>query len=209
VLKENAPGTTRDKRRRWLLTSGLAVCAICKRPLISATTGSKKNGYRPSYRCATKRKPGDVNCGGVSILADPLEVHVVSKVTEWLDDPAILPALNAYLQADAIDITPVRAELEQVDTLLANIAEERGRGDLMELEYAATRRPLLERRTGLLSQLAHAPVDPITVDEVLATWHEGHHREVIGVLVEKVVVSSAGRVPNLPIEDRVTVKFRA
>lgn len=206
-LGENKPGTTRDKRRRYLLTGGIARCAGCDQPLISATTPKKDSRPLPSYRCQSPTR-NDLACGACSILADRLEGHVIEKVTAWLDDPAILGPLNDYLTAGAVDTEPIRAELAIIDDRLATLAERWARGDLVDLEHAAARRVLHDDRKALMGQLAAAPVEPITVDEVLATWRDGHHRQIIAAIVDKVAVAGAGRNPRLPVEDRVQIQFR-
>jgi DNA invertase Pin-like site-specific DNA recombinase len=204
------PGTTRDLRRSYLLTGGLVACATCGSALISATSPTA-TGTAPSYKCPHhSRVPGA--CGKCSILADRLEDHVTGLIAAYLDDPVTVDALNERLRASSVDTRPIHAELEHIEGLMADLAVRHANEEVIEVEYAAERRTYAERRQALLGQLAHAPVEEITLETLLAAWEHGgiSRRPIIPLLVETpILVRGAfhgGR--RLSVEDRITVIFR-
>lgn len=204
------PGTVASKRRQYLLTGGLAACAACGTPLISGTTLLR--GERlPSYQCPHPSRVEN-GCGKCSILADRLEDHVTELVWKHLTDPAYLDAINDLLRAGAVDTRPIHAELEHVEGLMADLAVRHANEEVIEVEYAAERRTLAERRQALLGQLAHAPVEEITIDRLLAAWEHGgiSRRPIIPLLVETPILVrgafSDGH--RLTVEDRVDLRFR-
>lgn len=209
-LATHRPGRTVGDRRRYLLTGGLALCAHCDTPLISATAPAAGGARVPAYQCPHPTRGG---CGRCSILADRLEDHVVTTVGGWLDDPDLIAAINAHLQADHIDTTPLRDELDAVDGRLADLAVRWANGDLEEVEHAAARRTLAERRAQLVAQLVQAtPADSVDLDGLIEQWYLADHadrRPVIAALAEPARVRGAfadGR--RLTTQQRVTVEPR-
>lgn len=208
-LASNRPGFTRDQRRRYLLTGGLAVCAECGSALISGTSKAAGGIRVPSYLCPHPTRP-EAGCGRCSILAERLEDEVVRIVGEWLDDPVVVDVLN---ERHTVEVPPVD-ELAEVEAKLVDIAEQYARGDLLEVEHAAARRVLVDRHRALsasVTALAGRP-DPITAATLVDAWRGGRtelRRAVLDEIVEQVEVTRADRGGRrLPAADRVIVRFR-
>jgi site-specific DNA recombinase len=66
------------------LLSGLADCGRCERPLRGGR-GSSARGSRALYVCPPK-SAGIGACGSLSVMADPVNERVETKVIEWLSD---------------------------------------------------------------------------------------------------------------------------
>ena len=51
------------------------------------------------------------SCGGVHVVADPLEAHVRDVVLDYLDSPALAAALDAHeRKAETLDLDALRAD---------------------------------------------------------------------------------------------------
>jgi DNA invertase Pin-like site-specific DNA recombinase len=101
--------------RRYLLTGGRARCHRCRAGLVARPREGRRN-----YVCPTP--PIARGCGGVAVLADYLEGHVVGQVLARLDTPAVWEALRHPEQGDpqaAIveEIGRRRAKLDECDAL--------------------------------------------------------------------------------------------
>lgn len=203
-------GRTADKRRRYLLTRGIAICDHCDTPLIAAT--AEVRGQRvPAYQCPHPSR-GFGGCGHCSILATRLEDHVVETVGGWLRDPAWVQALNDHLRSEQVDTAPIRAELEQIEDRLARLAEAwaSGTSDLLELEHAAARRTLLAQRDALMAQLPRHEPPRVNVDDLVAAWRDTDdldlRREIIATVAKPIRVHRAFRDGRrLTVEERVRV----
>lgn len=206
-LEEAKPGTTRDLRRQYLLR-GLVACAGCDKVLISSTMPTA-TGTVSAYKCPHHSRV-DGACGKCTVRADHLEQHVVDLIAAELDGD-VLERLNERLHADSIDTRPIHAELEAIEADLADLAVRRASGVLYDTEWMALRRTFVDRRQALMGQLAHAPVDELTVERVLAAWNAGGivRRDIIPLLVETpILVAGAFRNGRrLKVDERVTLRF--
>lgn len=207
-LATNRPGRTADRRRRYLLTGGLAVCDGCGTPLISV----RANG-EPAYGCPHPSRP-DGGCGHCSIVARHLEPHVLDVVGGWLADPVFTDELNRFLARGAADATPIRTELAEVEAKLAHLAEQWAAGEVLDFENTAARRLLLARRGVLLDDLSRLPVVPVVASGDLAdAWGQaveagdvGALRGIVEVVARPIRVRSAfddGR--RLAVADRTEI----
>jgi site-specific DNA recombinase len=197
-------------RNRFLL-SGIAVCDNCGARIISHHI-SNKTGREPGYACPHRSRP-DGGCGKFAMIARLLDPYVIDRVTDYLNDPVVVDALNQALAEQGDDAAPIRAELADVEAQMAGLAERWADGRILEFENAAARKRLLERRDEVLRRLAAVPSRPlVTLDRLLDAWRSGDtelRRPVIDALCEVRVRSAFSDGRRLQIEDRVRVTFRA
>lgn len=170
-------------RRRYLLSGGLAVCASCGANLISGHT-TRAGAHAPAYQCPHPSR-GYGSCGKCTVGAEDLERFVVERVGEWLNDPLTAERYNAG--RPAVDGAPLDA-LAAVEAQLADLAERWGAGDLLDVEYQAARRVLVERHEAATAAVAATAADEerLDLDEVLAVWADLDVEERRAVLVDLV-----------------------
>ncbi len=182
------PGGTRNSARRYLLSGGTAVCAVCGDRL----TGAVKRFHpgrplKPYYNCVKF-------C--VGILAEALEAHVVTELLAELDKPAFLKALAADEYAARRD--EVTAGLRGVDARRNELARMWAAGDLAGEEWTAARSGLDTRERKLRDELAGIPppvsrVDPTTIRADWEYMTLDEKREIISTYVARVTVSGRSR----------------
>lgn len=209
-LTRTKPGTTKDHRRQYLLTGGLAECGVCGFALISGTTGGNTKRL-PAYLCPSKTITEGRSCAACVIVADRLEDRVVQVIGDWLTKPAFLDAANDLLRRGAVDTAPILGELQRIDSLLADLAVKWTTGEFNDVEHAAARRSLHEQRNAMMGQLAQSPVDELTLERLLVAWRRGgvERKALIRVIAKPVRVTGAFRDGRrLTVEQRVTVEPR-
>lgn len=98
---------------------------------------------------------------------------MVDTVGEWLAADLVLPVAAAL--GDTDDTVDLRAELADVDAKMATVAEQWAAGDITDIERAAARRVLDERRQAITSLLSRVspPMPVLTVDDLRAAWIGG------------------------------------
>jgi site-specific DNA recombinase len=127
---------TRRTVRRYLLSGGLLHCRLCEAVLVARP---RADGTR-RYVCA--KGPGKPGCGGIAILAEPLEAFIAEAVLYRLDTPELAAALagatmpddNAERSTLALD----RAQLEE-------LAGAYGERQITFPEYIRARKPIEAR----------------------------------------------------------------
>src|SRR5690606_18168605 len=196
----------RRKRRttdRYLLTGGMAVCALCGTPLVARP---QRPGQR-SYVCATDkhagRKPG---CGKIRIAADDFEQYVADQALVRVDAQALAAA------AENGDET---AELDRIDARLAELGELWASGELDNTSWQAARQRLERDREALDAQLRNASVSAsVPAPERLSEWWAdesvsvSERRAVLDLLVELVEVGPAVKGRNFFDPARVKIRGR-
>jgi site-specific DNA recombinase len=145
----------------------------------------------------------------MSIGADELEAVVVEALLQRLDNAAVpTPA------------SPEAREVEEIESLeaeLAELAELRGQGSISLAEWLAARGPL-QARIDDARRAAASVRRPLATAPLLAArgavrgaWPNldfAKQREIVGAVVERVVVGPATRGRWTPVEDRLTVRWR-
>jgi DNA invertase Pin-like site-specific DNA recombinase len=142
LLKDPARRTNRHPRS-YLLTGGLARCALCGAQLHARP---KADGRR-CYICASG--PGFSGCGKIRILADPLEGLVVDELLRVLDGDGLDRAL-----AQRRDEPPSAAALGDVERQLDELAGMWAAGKMGRREWLSARQQLEARRVDLAATLA-------------------------------------------------------
>lgn len=100
-------GNAGGGRARYLLSGGILRCGLCGAKMVSRPRDDKVRRY------VCRKQPGVEGCGGVGILAEPLEELVTEAVLSVLEGPGLADALAAATGED-------EAQAELVDQLRAD-----------------------------------------------------------------------------------------
>jgi site-specific DNA recombinase len=121
---------------RYLLSGGLLRCRLCGAGLVARPRG---DGAR-RYICAKgSGKPG---CGGIAILAEPLEALIAEAVLYRLDTPELASALaGASIPDDDSERTALARDRAQLEELAGAYGERQ----ITFPEYLAARKPIEAR----------------------------------------------------------------
>ena len=208
-LQANAK-SHRRAARRYLLT-GIVCCGRdgCGQPLVGRTiksTSTHRN--EPRYVCARERG----GCGGISILALPVE----ERVTEALFDVVDSPEFAHRLWSEDGQPPETQDEVEKVERRLAVLAQTWADGDITRAEWQAARGRLLERLDALQRRLGEA-----TRHSVLERWKDGDRslrrewsslsldqkRAIAAAVLRRVVIQPSDRsAPRRFDSRRVTIE---
>ncbi len=177
--RRTSPGTA----RRWLL-SGLALCGVCDRPIISG--GGEKGVH--SYRCPSMRH--------FMRQGDPLDAFVERVAVEYIAQHRAT-LLAPRERADAAGLT---AEVARLDAALVELGEDRDAGMIGRTEYLKRRGRLTAKRDELRRELTadagRSSLEGIVgATDVLEAWRAlslGEKRTVLGDLFE-IRVHSVGQ----------------
>lgn len=193
--------TTAVVARRYLL-SGLAYCGRCGARLIA----HPRQGRR-TYAC--RQGPNGPGCGGIRVVAEPLEQLVVERAANRVDELDLAgrgPDEAALLAA----ITDVEARLDQ-------LAGDWADGTLDRRSWLAARARLDERLGELRGQLATVAHDAAlapyasTPGALAAAW-EGLtfdvQRAVLSALVDRVTIGPPAARGSRFDPGRVSVDWR-
>ena len=155
--------------RRYLLSGGLLRCGVCGAVLVARP----RLGGERRYVCA--KGPGLPGCGGIAIMAEPLEELLVSAVLYRLDTPELAAALEGAVAEDAEaeaahdSVMADRAQLEE-------LARAYGERLITFPEYLAARTPIEaridagERKVSRLTQTAAIAAHVGNAAALRATW---------------------------------------
>lgn len=197
------PSRRQAPRRRYLLTGGLAVCGICGEGLKAAP----RHGGARAYACIKERD----GCGGVSMLAGPIEEVVTAAVLDALDGPALAKAVESSHGEEDTDLSDAvaadEARLEELADLFAD-------GEITRAEWLRTRDRVAARLKEARSVLASSAPNPLAgITGALTDAWEGlsidRRRAVIGSVVDVVKVKPATGPRNRVDLDRVSIVWRA
>jgi DNA invertase Pin-like site-specific DNA recombinase len=138
---------TRRTVRRYLLSGGLMRCRPCGAVLVARPRG---DGAR-RYVCA--KGPGKPGCGGVAILAEPLEAFIAEAVLYRLDTPELAAALAG---GSIPDDDAERSALALDRAQLVELAGAYGERQITFPEYIAARKPIEARIETAQRQISRA-----------------------------------------------------
>jgi site-specific DNA recombinase len=149
------------------------------------------------YRC--HKRPGTVNCGGVSMTAPAVEAFIVDSVLAAADHDALASTVRGS-SAEAVD--PVETELEQIDERLAGLAVAFSDGEIDRRQLAAGTERLKTRQAELRDQLS-AELQVQAADSLLvepgvlrSAWPElgaDRQRTILQAVLDRVVITPALR----------------
>jgi site-specific DNA recombinase len=174
------------------LLTGILRCGRCGAPMSSAQgQGSNTRGY------ACVQQPGLGRCGGIRIVADPVDALVSAAVVEVLAGSKVADARrrNSHGDHDAAE-----AELVDARTTRDELARMRAAGEISSSEWTTMRKTITERivraerlmdAAGVgLSALAGVP----TGRRARAWWASAaldQRRTVVRTLVESIAIAPA------------------
>jgi DNA invertase Pin-like site-specific DNA recombinase len=190
--------------RRYVLTSGLAVCGVCEAPL----TGCKVNraeGTVPYLRCQPSK--GGRACVGIAM--EPVERHVADELFAALDSPEFLSALAADDHAHRRD--ELTRALSALDGQRAELAQMWGAGDMSTDEWQAARCGLDGRENALRDELLALPAAPARlagIEGARQAWPDmtlDERRELLRLFIDRVVISRAN--PSVRVFDPSRVEI--
>jgi DNA invertase Pin-like site-specific DNA recombinase len=183
---------TRRTVRRYLLSGGLLNCSICGAVLVARPRG---DGTR-RYVCA--KGPGLPGCGGIAILAEPLERLITEAVLYRLDTPELAAALagapsndegDGFRQSLALD----RAQLEE-------LAQAYGERQITFAEYLTARKPIesridaAQRRVSRMTQTTAIEAHVGDGEALRSLWKDlplTRQRAIVAAVLDRAVIRPA------------------
>jgi DNA invertase Pin-like site-specific DNA recombinase len=202
----------RDSRRargtvaRVSLLAGVARCGRCAEH-VKLITQRRESGARV-YVCPSPARGG---CGGVQIVAEPLDEHVADRLLDELASPGFQAAMaddDTGRRDAALD------ELQAVEQRRAELAEMWAAGTTTTADWQAATRALDQQTEHLQAELAELapPVERIDPNVARAAWPAmtlAEKRSLVAMFVDSVVVSPATRRGPGFDPDRVEIIWRS
>jgi len=195
--------------RKYILTGGLTVCGKCETPLVGTRKKDTKSGtFRPELLCSPLRG----GCGGISILMEPTEQHVVDELMQALDTPEFREAMTADEHAERREAA--LRKLEAIEQQREELAQMWGAGQLSAGEWQAARERLLERESQARHELADIP-PPVRADleGVREAWPAmtlDERRELLRLIIEKITIHPSKKRGVGPFDhSRIKIKWWA
>lgn len=198
-----------EREGRYLLT-GMLRCAKCGNRLYV-----RRRSVDRVRRYGCEKAANNGSCGGVHIIADPLDAHVTDAVLDYLDSPALVAALDAHeRRAETVDIDALRADESALEELSRDYYTERM---LTRVEYLVARDALEVRIKAARSKLArtngtgtlHALAK--LGDALRDAWANESldwRRSVLVAVVDRILVGPAVRGRNAYDPTRVAIEWR-
>ena len=196
--------------RRYMLT-GFLRCGRCGAGLVARSGQNKKR----AYICV--KGPGLPGCGGIKILAEPLEALLTEAVLYRLDSPALAQALAGESGDDGGKAASVAAAIAEDDLQLEQLAGMWARKELSYKEFLTARQVIQERLEVARSRLARgdrfAALRQVSGrgDELRQRWPElnlEQRRAIIKTILDRLVIKPAGRNRRIFNPDRVEPIWR-
>jgi site-specific DNA recombinase len=198
-----------ERQSKYLLT-GMLRCGKCGERLYV-----RRRSMDRVRRYGCEKRPGDVACGGVHVIAEPLDAHVRDTVLDYLDSPALAAALEAHeRKADTVDLDALRGDESALEELSRDYYTERL---VTRAEYLAARDTLEDRIRTARGKLARAngtgAARAVTGlgPKLRDAWeHEplDWRRRLLSAVVDRIVIGPAVRGRNAFDPNRVTVEWR-
>ncbi len=192
---------------RFLL-SGLLRCATCGGPMYARRRHKDKRRF---YGC--EKMPGGAGCGGVHIVAEPLEHNIEARFLAALDSPEVAAAIRTREEETAAG--DELGELQADEASLRQLADDHYVARLIGRdEYLAAREPLEQRiasRRGRLSRRAGTRLAAAAAADPAARWEAMDlplRRALLSELIEAIDVGPASR-RGAPFEpERAGIRWR-
>lgn len=185
---------------RTSLLYGLARCGRCGAKLTVAPVGGRR-----SYRCP--KAPGRPGCGGLAIVAEPLEAIIVAAVLDALDTPGLTRA--ALGTPEEID-TQAGADVAVEEARLAELADMFAQAEITRAEWIRARRGIEDRLDAARRRAARVPrgkalegLEGGKLGEAWPTLPNDRRRAVLAVVLDRVEIAPARRGLNRFDPDRI------
>lgn len=205
VRQRKEDAGNRTVARKYLLT-GLLTCGVCDTRLNGEM--KRDNPSRPLRRTYQCRQ-----CFGVCRGADPLEHFLRELAIARLDSPELMALLANDKESQ--DISRLTAERETTRLRLEGLLDDYSDGTLTKPEYTRAKQRQQNRLAELDRQLdafyrSGQLGEAMTAGKtVRATWDEqtdGWRRQLLAMLIERVVVMPGSSKPFYRVEDK-TYRF--
>jgi len=206
-LTDPARLTTRTVRR-YLLSGGLLRCRLCEAVLVARP---RDDGTR-RYVCA--KGPGKPGCGGIAVLAEPVENLITEAVLYRLDTPELAAALAG---STVPDDTGERAALVRDRAQLEELARAYGERQITLAEYLAARKPIEARIEAAQRRITRATgteaIAPYIGDPgaLRTAWRDlslTRQRAIVAALLDRAIVGPGVRGRNRFDPDRIEPLWR-
>lgn len=200
--------------RTYLLSGGLLRCGLCGGKLRSRP---RNDGVR-SYVCATEKLDGvttSSGCGGIRVVAEPLEKLVVESVFAAFEDGTLDKLRAAEVDHDA-ERRDALAKLQAAEAKLLQVEERYLLGDVSRPPYLRVRASLTAERDGLRRELAKSQSQAFEEDlphgtDELRTWWENANidrkRAFMRLFFEYVTVKRAAHRGANFTKDRIDINW--
>jgi DNA invertase Pin-like site-specific DNA recombinase len=194
----NAPGRKRSGVNPKFLLTGTLVCGDCGNRLTGTTDNRQSRGGGRRYSCNSI--PGTDRCGGLTIVAAPVEAMVAESVLRALSDAGIRSGRKRLHSTDAI--SAATAALDALDRELVDWRADLSAGRTDRATFMDAQDGIVERRRvheavmstvspSVTSALAGVPVDRRQVETWWRDVDTERRRRVVRALIERIVVSKA------------------
>jgi site-specific DNA recombinase len=195
--------------RRYLLT-GFLRCGQCDSRLVAQARSNR----RRSYTCSSNPDKG--GCGGVRVVAEPLEELLVEALMAAIDSPALARAVAE--QSKSSDDRADTDELERATTRLEQLSRMWANDEITRTEWLEARQ-IIEQRVEVAQSRLAAKSDQAALRPYMkrggvlrAAWPSlglERQRAVIAALVDRIVVSPAAHAHGGKFDpERVDVVWR-
>jgi site-specific DNA recombinase len=194
--------------RRYLLT-GFLWCHRCDHRLIARPTSKRSR----TYVCTNNPDKG--GCGGVRVVAEPLEELVLDQLTRAFDEHRLRDALDDHEGHKAE--TEALKTIGELEDRLEELAGIWAAGDITRTEWIAARRRIETDLDDARADFhrAQTRLRLVTFEgdgaALAEQWHEmtlDQQRAVIASQIDRIVIGPATRGLGKFEEDRVQISWR-
>lgn len=198
--------------RKYLLT-GLLECGNCGHSMNGQTAKDRKTGeYRLIYRCNNqgRQERNDGGCGKVSRGAIPLEWWIRELIVYRLDTVELATLLQS--SGDSKLVNKLIGERDALAARIESLLDDFTDGTLTKPEYIRARARLNKRLDAIEAELMVLQRDT-TIDTLLNAgervgerWNIeaiGWRRQLVGLLISKIVVNPGRSLPRVRIDGKV------
>jgi site-specific DNA recombinase len=209
VLTDPTRRTSRPGARRYLLT-GSTYCGKCGSVLVASPIAGKR-----AYACRSQRR--GTGCGGIRILAQPLEDHVASWMLDALDSPALTKMKHKAGRSDG-RVAALTKELRKDEAALERVTVDHYvERRLGRAAFLAAHDALVDKIGATQRQLAHLTAGrtiaalPSAGTELRRQWEIGDldwRRALVEAVIERIDVGKS-RARGQTDLNRVSISRRA
>jgi site-specific DNA recombinase len=208
ILHDPARRTNRTARR--YLLAGLLRCGLCGATLVARPRSDDTR----RYVCA--KGPGLAGCGGIAIVADPVEQLIAEATVQRLDTPELAATLAGEAAADEA-LRPIQIELGNDQAQLEQLATAWADRQITFGEYLAARKPIERRieaaRRRLTRSTRSAAIGPYIGESAALRerWPDlplPRQQAIVSTLVDRAVIGPAVRGRTTFDPSRVSTVWR-
>ncbi len=193
---------------RAYLLSGLLRCSKCGGTLFSSRRVDSRR-----YVCLSG--PDHRGCGGLTVVAAPLEQLVTDYALYRLDSPAVADAIAGRGSADA-EVSRLSSELAEAKEAQDYLAKQFGTGAISSQEWEAARSPLDKRVKDAETRLSRVNrTDTLTGlgtgEDLRRQWAElnlDRQAAILRTLIANITIGPGTRGARALDPDRVQVSWR-